>query len=172
MELILLRHGIAQDRAEFQLTGQDDHRRQLTEKGKKRVKSICQHLKNINPQFDIIVSSSLVRALQTREIAEKILPAKKVLQTTELSPVSPPEAFVKWLRMMAKGSESILVIGHEPQLGLLASYLLANQRESFIDLRKSGMICLEIESCEDLRPGTAILKWAASPRLLLKKRPK
>lgn len=169
MRLVLFRHGLAEERESFGSQESSDHLRPLTEKGRKRVKQVCERIRVLQGQFDMVVSSPLLRAQQTRDIATQVFSVDSSLEAVELSPSSPPQAFVKWLRFHAKRAEDVLVVGHEPQLSLLASYLLAQRDESFIQLRKAGMICLEVENFESLQAGTALLVWAISPKLLLKK---
>lgn len=166
MELIIIRHAVAEEREDFARKGLEDHFRPLTIKGRKRMQKVCVRLQSFIEDFDLIVSSPLVRAKQTAEIVSRLYAATKVVEAPELMPQSPPQAFVKWLRTQARAHRRIAVIGHEPHLSALACYLLAGKVDSFIDLRKSGVLALEIESFADLESGSAQLLFAIPPKFL------
>lgn len=141
--------------------------RPLTLKGRKRMQKVCVYLQDFIKEFDVIVSSPLVRARQTAEIVSQIYFDTKVLEAPELVPHSPPQAFVKWLRTQARSYRRIAVVGHEPQLSSFASYMLAGKTESFIDLKKSGIIALELESFAQAEAGEAQLLYSIPPKFLV-----
>lgn len=64
MELYLIRHGIAQE----QSPDIPDGDRQLTKKGKDKTQRVAQRLQAIGVEFDLILTSPLVRAQQTAQI--------------------------------------------------------------------------------------------------------
>ncbi|RYZ89329.1 MAG: hypothetical protein EOP06_09490 [Proteobacteria bacterium] len=72
MELIIMRHGIAEEREEFAKKNLEDHLRPLTLKGKKRIQVISMQLREWVSEVDVIVSSPFVRARQTAELASQI----------------------------------------------------------------------------------------------------
>lgn len=168
MKLVLFRHGTALDRELAVLQKMDDSKRPLTDKGRERTEKMAKILKDWNENFDFIVSSPLTRALQTAEILNNHLKIKNLFESPELVPSAPPQAFAQWLRTHSQNSTSILAVGHEPQLSVFASWALSTQLSSFIDLKKSGMIRLEIESFEQFKAGSAELSWLVQPKLLLK----
>lgn len=164
MELILIRHGLAEDRVEFAKKNLDDQLRPLTLKGRKRLQKICVRLQDFIGELDLIVSSPLTRARQTAEIVAQIYFETKVVEAPELVPQGPPQAFLKWLRVQGKHSQRIVVVGHEPQLSNFISYLLAGKTDSFIDLKKGGVVCLRMESFAQAQPESAELLWAIPPK--------
>ena len=55
--------------------------------------------------------------------------------------------------------ETIAAVGHEPQLGLLVSWLLAGGEESFVELREGGACLLEFDALPGA--GRGRLAWLA-----------
>lgn len=166
MELIIIRHALAEEKEEFARKGLEDHQRPLTLKGRKRMQKVCVNLRDYVKEIDLIVSSPLTRARQTAEIVSQIYYETKVVEAPELSPHSPPQALLKWLRVQGRNYKRIAVIGHEPHLSIFASYMLSLKAESFIDLKKSGVIGLELESFSSAEAGRAQLLYSIPPKFL------
>ncbi len=163
MHLVLFRHGLAGDREEFRKTGADDRLRPLTPKGRKKTLKVAARLRDEISNFEIIVSSPLTRAKQTAEILKQVFFDAQLLEAPELAPENRPAAFVQWLKAHAKEARRVLVVGHEPHLGHLASWLLSAQEESFIKFKKSGMACFEMDSLTKVQAGEAELLWLIQP---------
>jgi phosphohistidine phosphatase len=168
MKLILFRHGIAMDRELAALQKMEDAQRPLTEKGRERTLKMARHLKSWENQVEMIVTSPLIRAQQTADILFHVMKCSDVTVCSELVPSAPPQAFAQWLKTHAKTAVRILAVGHEPHLSHFASWALTGTNQSFIEIKKSGMICLEIESLADVSSQSATLAWAVQPKLLLK----
>lgn len=166
MELILFRHGVAETREEFVKKNLDDPLRPLTLKGRKKVQKVGMRLRDWLPKVDVIVSSPFARARQTAEILSQIYFETKVLEAPELVPQSPSQAFCKWLKVHGPDYNRIVAVGHEPHLSTFASYLLAGKPESFLTLKKGGLLCLELESFEQATPGSAELLWLLPPKFV------
>ncbi len=164
MKLILFRHGLAVDRVKFLDEKKEDALRPLVSKGKQKTLEMARRLEDWVPDFDLIVTSPFLRSLQTAQILAKELKLGNLFESAELVPSAPVMAFVQWLHVHAEECRAVLVVGHEPHLSSLAGWCLTGQKESFIELKKSGMIALEIESFAKLRPGTAQLLWHVSPK--------
>lgn len=166
MELIIIRHASAEEREDFVKKGLEDQFRPLTMKGRKRMQKVCIHLRDHVKSLDLIVSSPFTRARQTAEIISQIYFETKVVEAPELVPQSPPQAFLKWLRTQARNYKRIAIVGHEPHLSAFATYLLSGKTTSFIDLKKSGIIALGIESFADIQAGHAELLYSIPPKFL------
>lgn len=165
MELYLVRHAIAEDREDFAKTNKDDSLRPLTPKGRKKMQKVALGLRELIGGADLIVSSPFVRARQTAEILSQFFFDTKVVEAAELVPQSPPAAFLRWLKAHGRESHALMAVGHEPQLSVFASYLLTGQGEPVLSLKKSGVLCLEVESFDELAPGSAELKWLVPPKI-------
>lgn len=168
MKLVLFRHGTALDRELAVLQKIDDSKRPLTDKGRERTEKMAKILKEWGESFDFIVTSPLARAYQTAEILNRHLKCKNLFESPELVPSAPPQAFTQWLRSHSRNATAVLAVGHEPQLSVFASWALSGQLSSFIDLKKSGVLSLEVESFEQFKPGVAELSWLLQPKQLLK----
>ena len=83
MELVFLRHGAAADREDWK---GDDADRPLTADGADRTKDVVRGLKALKVKPDVILSSPLLRARETAEIAKKgLLTGAKVELAEELA---------------------------------------------------------------------------------------
>lgn len=168
MDLILLRHGLAEDKTEFAKKNLEDHLRPLTLKGRRRTQQVCMEMRTWIKEVDLIVSSPFTRARQTAEIASQIYMEAKVIESAELVPSSPPEAFCRWLNAHGDQHKKIIATGHEPHLSTFASYMLTGQAKSFLELKKSGILCLRFESFSSATPKSAELLWLVQPKLVVK----
>ncbi len=165
MELVIIRHAIAEEREDFKKKGLEDQFRPLTLKGRKKMQKVAFQLKDHVKSFDVIVTSPFTRARQTAEILSQIYFDVPVVEAAELVPQSPPAAFLKWLRVQGRNHRRICIVGHEPHLSTFASYMLTGKAESFLDLKKSGVIILELESFSGAEAGLAQLLLMAPPKI-------
>src|SRR5213596_848636 len=118
MELLVIRHGSAEDAGR----GVEDSRRALTDAGRKEMKEVSAGLATIVETLDVIAASPLVRAQQTAEIVAKRYDDLSVDTLDALSPGSDPAAIVEWLRHQSS-AEVVAIVGHEPDLGSLVTWL-------------------------------------------------
>src|SRR5215472_12589652 len=85
MNLFILRHGLAVEPGTHRLSRDSD--RQLTPKGKRKVREVARAMKAMGLSFDLILTSPYVRARQTAEIVAEELHARKRLEIAdELKP--------------------------------------------------------------------------------------
>jgi phosphohistidine phosphatase len=163
VELYILRHGLAAERTEWQGA---DEARPLTAQGRERMKEIAAGLKLLVPQLDLILSSPLVRAWQTAEIVSKAYGMKnshKLYETAALLPYSGFESLFAELRQY-DNTKRILIVGHQPYLGDLIAYLIADGFARHIPIKKGGIACLECDT--QLPRSTGQLHWLATPKQL------
>jgi phosphohistidine phosphatase len=161
MNLYLLRHGIAVDRA---TPGYDkDADRPLTPKGERRLWRIAEAMQKMELSFDLILSSPYLRAKQTAEVIAEAFKLKRQLAFSEdLTPGGNPKSLIEHLNGIEPAPENVLLAGHEPYLSALISTLLAGNTSLAIDFKKGGLCKLEIET---LRYGRcATLAWLLTPR--------
>lgn len=158
MDLYLLRHGIAEDPK----PGQSDSSRALTSEGRSKLRHVLEVAKRAKPEPTLILSSPFKRAIETAEIASKLLGYKgTILKTDALQPNSSPEDV--WQEIRGHRAESsLLLAGHEPLLGLLAAYLLGAP-SARVDFKKAGLLKLTIDSFPP-HP-RAMLDWYLTPKL-------
>jgi len=163
MNLYLMRHGLAVERG---TAGYDsDRARPLTSKGKRKVRCAAAALLKLNVSFDAILSSPLVRARETADLLRDEMKFREKIQLTEhLSPGANAKSLVTLLQRLPGSPQDILLVGHEPDLSLLAAFLLEGGDGVTLVFKKSGLAKL---AAEDLRPGRcAALEWLLTPRLI------
>lgn len=167
MELIIMRHGIAIDREEFLKKNIEEHLRPLTVKGRKKIQKIAYELLDMIDEIDLVVTSPLLRAKQTADILAQMFYDTQLVEIPELSPNSQPELMLKWLRMQARHKKRILIVGHEPHLSILISFLVTGQKQSFIQLKKGGFAVLKVEDFARVQAGQCQLLALATPKMIL-----
>lgn len=162
MRIYLLRHGIAEDAG----PGKPDAKRELTDKGRTRLAGVLRiarrALKEEGRRPELILSSPLVRAVQTAETARDILGVESpVQQTGALIPEGNPRKVWEELRGLRK-LDAVLLAGHEPLMGHLAAWLLGTPTLQ-VHMAKAGLVAIEMESFREEPHGT--LRWMLSPKL-------
>lgn len=163
MLLYLVRHAIAGDPDPTQWP--DDRDRPLTAQGEKKFRRAAAGLAELVPTVDVVLSSPLVRAWQTAVILESKAGWPEPRRLDALEPGTPPQEAVSALQPHASAG-SIALVGHEPSLHELASYLLTGDAATVpIVLRKGGVICLGMADGAP-RAGGAHLEWLARPKML------
>jgi phosphohistidine phosphatase len=161
LRCVLFRHGIAANREEW--TGKDGDR-PLTDKGKRRVRGAAAGLKRVDVRPTHIVTSPLIRAAETAKVLHVTLAVRSPLRSIdELLPDASPEKLIGLLHDLPRGS-FVVCVGHEPQLGLIASLLLTGRSSSAFPLKKAGA-CL-IELALPVKPGGGRLVWWLTPSQL------
>lgn len=115
MDLILWRHA----EAEAAHPGLDDLDRQLTPTGQRQAKKMAQWLDVRVPDDTKILSSPAVRARQTAAALDRM---------TSINPSIPPGTDPTFLSKVAGWPDTagtVILVGHQPELGELAATLLA-----------------------------------------------
>ena len=149
MDLILWRHADAED-------GADDLRRALTAKGRKQAARVAQWLLEHLPEDFEVVASPAVRAQQTAEALTKNFKTEK-----QLAPGASVPAILKaagW--PVSKGDRTLIVVGHQPDLGRAAAHLLAGKQAGW-HIKKGGLWWLSNKNSDEL-----IVRAVVSPDLL------
>jgi len=168
MELYLLRHAIAAPRGAVYFPNDD---RPLTQVGIDKMKKGAEGIRTIVPKLDVILTSPLKRASGTANIVATALGiAVKVETRKQLSPDVPAEITASFLEKLPPRNR-VMIVGHEPNLSLLASFLLG-YREPFLDFKKGALCRIDLEKFPPRGKGK--LLWHLTPKQLrlLGKNPK
>lgn len=178
--LLLVRHGIAEDRSE----DRPDGLRALTPAGRRRTTAVLERAVALGLTADRLMSSPLVRARQTAEIALRAGLAPCLELATALEPGADPlPLLARWLATPTAGAPQtpgsaadrplrLALVGHEPDLGDLAARLLGAPLGS-IALRKAGLALLELPRSaqghlqDQAAAGAWSLQQLLTPRTLL-----
>lgn len=160
MDLYILRHGIAEERNPA--SPETDSRRRLTAEGTKKIRRIARGMKALDLDFDLILSSPLVRARDTAAIVAKAFDAAKKLHLVEaLAPDGNPKDLVDQLKAGHKKPKHILLVGHEPYLSRFISLLISGDTCLPITLKKGGLCKLSLKGIQYGRCAT--LEWLLTP---------
>ncbi len=125
MDLLLWRHAEAED-------GDDDMLRRLTERGQKQAKTMAEWIRAHQPKDLRIIVSPAVRTQQTAEALD--LPFETNRKIGPNACVSELIAASGW----PDAAGAVLIIGHQPTLGRMASLLLAGH-ESDWSVKKGAL---------------------------------
>lgn len=154
MRLYLMRHGQAFSAAE-------DPDRRLTPAGAARIETIGRALAGLGLRFDLVVSSTKARARQTAELAAGLGGGLEVIETDQLKPNTPPEQTLDFLTSQGD-PDSMLAVGHLPNLGLVAATLLGG-RPDCVQFQAGAVCCLDLARPES---GQGVLIWKMNPEHL------
>ena len=152
MQLLVVRHGIAVEPD----AATDDALRELTPDGRKKMERAAQGMRRRLDAPELLAASPLVRAQQTAAILVAAFGGPEVTTIDELIPSQPPTALGRWLSKQ-KAHDLVAVVGHEPHLSAVVSWLLTGYDHSVLHLRK-GAACL-LEFADGIGPGKASLLW-------------
>src|SRR5258705_9802163 len=128
MKIILARHAAAEDKAA------SDAERRLTPEGREQAAVMGRLIAATIARVDQIWTSPLPRALETAEIAAKYLGV-----TPKIEPDLAIGGDLEQLcwKMQRESVPTLMLVGHQPDLGRLAARLLGLVSE--IPLKKSGV---------------------------------
>jgi phosphohistidine phosphatase len=163
MQILIVRHAIAEERITFAATGNSDELRPLTPKGISRMHKGAQGLKQIQPNIQHLAHSPLTRAVQTADIIAEYYPQAQRIEFQELAPSPSPEQVIKQLTSLPSDA-TIALVGHEPDLSELVAWLTTGNKKGFIKLKK-GAACL-LETWGPPAEASAQLLWCLAPHQL------
>jgi phosphohistidine phosphatase len=162
-ELYLIRHGLAGESGSYA----DDTQRPLTEEGQQKTHVIAKRLLQLQLQFDLILTSPLVRARQTAEILQEVGLGTQLEASSYLSPGGDFEGWLNWLKDWRKSNNTALaLVGHEPDLSHWAEQLVWGKATGRLVLKKAGVIGINLPNSSN-PIGKSELFWLTPPRLLL-----
>ena len=150
MLLFLLRHGDASQEA-F-----SDRQRPLSEEGKISISRIAQYIASNRIDLTKIITSPLLRAWQTAQIVAEHLRLDDKIEESDLllSDSNPDDIICELLKF--NNDEKILLVSHQPFLGILISHLICKGFAN-IEVRKASLTCVEIE--QPVSSGKGVLRF-------------
>ena len=160
IELYLVRHAIAAERGPKY---PDDRLRPLTPAGAKKFGEAVPGLLEMDVVIDFVLTSPLVRARETATILAAGLKPKPALAEIEaLAPGGRHPAVIEAIKTHTKRHRRLALVGHEPDLGELASRLIGARGN--IEFKKGAVCLIEVDGNTPGGPGT--LRWMLPPRAL------
>lgn len=167
MDLVVIRHAIAGDREEWARTGKPDRDRPVTVEGRKRMQQNARGIHALVPELHLLATSPFTRAAETAAVVADEYGGLEVVELPALAHGGALEAVRDWLAQRTE--ELIAVVGHEPDLGCLISWLVMGSPESAVPLKKGGAALVRFAGTPD--PGAGELRWLAPPKLLRRLEP-
>ncbi len=158
--LYIMRHGMAEEAAP---SGRDADRR-LTDRGRRRTAQVARGLSRLGVAPGVIFTSPLVRSVETASIVAHAFPECTLEELPELAAGGAAPATVRALHCAASASR-VLLVGHEPDLSELISYLLTSSPGlAPVEFKKASVAALRVSGFPP-RSG-AILRWLMTAKQL------
>jgi phosphohistidine phosphatase len=149
MELVLWRHADAED-------GSPDMKRELTDKGRKQAERMAAWLKpRMDGKWRVLVSP----AVRARQTADALGVDYKVCLT--LGPEDTENALLREVEWPAN-ERNVLVVGHQPTFGRVASRLLTGQRGD-LTIKKSAVWWFSSKLDDEVGQGETLLRAVIAP---------
>ncbi len=160
MKLIVLRHAEAVDAGAHP---GPDAGRPLTEDGREGARRAGRVLEVIDSVPDVILTSPLLRAVQTaEEVAGAVRKAPRPEVFEPLAAGAEPARLLA--RLAARAPDGVvLIVGHEPDLGLLLEEACSGRASGAFPFRKAGLALLEFEGPPS--PAGGRLSWLLPPKI-------
>ncbi len=132
MDLFLLRH------AKTKATAGE---LELSAEGREQVTRLIQQMQKRDLVPSLILSSPLCRAKQTAEMVAEALDYSSIHMESWIGEGLPAERFLRELAVYQE-FESVLVVGHEPDLSRMVEYLLSVQSGA-VKFKKGTLVWLQ-----------------------------
>lgn len=165
MDIIVIRHGIALDADKARQLGLSDGERPLTPEGQRHTRAVAAGLRATLADLNIddIVTSPLLRAVQTTEILAGYLDDPTIEETDALAPPVDMQALDEFLHTHF-GDRRLVLVGHEPDLANWVSWSLTRRRDRLLAFKKAGAALLEFPGPPE--GGTGTLRWLLTAQQL------
>lgn len=135
----------------------------LSPVGREQVEKSARAAAILGLRFELVAASSKVRSIQTAEIMARQAgyPVDRIVVTDAVKAMAPTTETLKFIREYT-GLDSILIAGHQPSIGLLASAILSPGHPVEVRVENGGLMQLNLE------PGkpAGTLNWALTPTQL------
>lgn len=158
--IYLVRHGVAEDYSD---SGRDFDRR-LTAEGREKMERAGAGLAALGVEVDLLVSSPLVRAIQTADALAPAYPSVRREVWDELACGVDEIALTARVEEVDAGT-NVMLVGHEPDIGEILAYWLTGRTSGFYTrVRKGSVSCIVAGS---LPPnGNTMLEWMMTAKQL------
>jgi phosphohistidine phosphatase len=152
VEIWILRHAKAEEGG----PATPDEERALTAGAREKMRSAAREIAHLEPKFDAILTSPLLRARQTAEpVARALSLEDDLFESAALSPGADPKDILREIEKRRLGR--VLVVGHMPHLGSLLGYLLTGRSNTLVEIKKGALARVEFEGETPKPPGTLTL---------------
>jgi phosphohistidine phosphatase len=153
MKLYLVQHGNAVSKDENPL-------QPLSDKGRADVARVADFARPLKISVDFLWHSKKSRAAQTAQILAEVIKVKK--GPSERDDINPNDDITTLLKDLSKLDGDIMVAGHMPFLGRLASELLSGgEATNTVHFRQGGILCLNYNKDTGWQ-----IEWMVTPDIL------
>lgn len=160
MEILLLRHGIAESEIAAARNGRRDEERRLTAEGRRETSLVAGALGERTGRVDLIFHSPFLRAKETAEIFSPHLQGAPLRQVENFTPDSDPRRLAEFIE--SQNAVRFMIVSHEPYLSGALSYLLTGGLGLASGFERAAVAGVEWGGA-----GRCRLNYFLSPRLLL-----
>jgi phosphohistidine phosphatase len=150
MVLYLLRH------AEAEVLAASDRARRLTPKGDEQAQRVGKFCRKQGLEPGVILSSPVTRALQTAKLVLKNLSEPELIEVPWAACGMDPQTAMRELNAFNR-FPSVMLVGHQPDLGALAATLLGLPHVQSLRVRKA--LLLGIDVSRGLDRGRGVLQF-------------
>jgi phosphohistidine phosphatase len=153
MKLYLVQHGNA-------VSKDENPDRPLSEKGRADVARVADFARPMKITVDYLWHSKKSRAAQTAQILAEVIKVKK--DFSERDDINPNDDINPLLNDLSKADGDIMIVGHIPFLGRLASELLSgSEAANTVHFRQGGIVCLNYDKDTGWQ-----IEWMITPDIL------
>lgn len=149
--------------AEAAAAGLSEEARPLTIDGGQRLARATAMLPGVEPQLQAVLASPLERALQSARLLAQAY-GIAVTRAELLRPGTPPATLDAGLERFAGSPAPVVLVGHEPDLGLIAGWWLCGTEAPLLHFGKGTIGGFDFESAPG--PGAGRLRYLVPEAVL------
>jgi phosphohistidine phosphatase len=155
--------------------GIEDHERELTTRGRDDAPAIGRYMAERNFALDLILSSTSRRTVETADMVTAQLPGAQQIDYVEALYLAAPAALLAAIRGVPEKVKTLMIVGHNPGMELLAAMLAREpvkrkERDRYDLIEEKfptgALVVLEfdVSRWRDVRPGQGVLIDFVRPR--------
>ncbi len=141
-----------------------DFDRTLSDKGRSDATMMARTLAQIDIDVQAVLTSPLVRAVETGEIFGREL-MRKAETTRKLEPGFNPRALAEEVLAGSNGA-SVVAVGHQPDMSMLISYLVSPSHAASVVMETCAIACIHLQMA-----GAGQLRWLLTPEIVRRTSP-
>ena len=154
MKLYLVQHAKAASK-------QVDPQRPLTEEGHRDIQKVAAFIKPLSLAVDYLWHSGKKRAVQTAEVLAEAVKVKEGPIAHER--LGPNDDVTALKNELGSNEQDVMVVGHLPFLGKLASLLLSGcESANTVAFKNGGIVCLGRSELKQWQ-----IEWMVTPEILV-----
>ncbi|MBV9045999.1 MAG: histidine phosphatase family protein [Alphaproteobacteria bacterium] len=169
--LLLLRHA----KTEPAGAGVEDHDRKLMARGRDDAPKLGRYIREQGYAPELILSSTSRRTVETVELVTDVLPGTHRIDYLEALYLAEPDVMLSIIRLMPDKTRSVMVVGHNPGMEQLATFLAREpvkrrERDRFDQIEEKfptaalAVLDFDVARWRDVAPGQGALKDFVRPR--------